>query len=125
MNTITIASLTRNAQGPNQDSNYEVETKDKDWIRPRTRTDQWDKHLAVRDLRLTGSFRGQVANAEAHESFETNSVAFASNVQKPWVLRKHIIMKNTPSKWFKKYNPERDLYYEGIKEDYLKGMNKA
>ncbi|ODV86746.1 hypothetical protein CANARDRAFT_27148 [[Candida] arabinofermentans NRRL YB-2248] len=124
MNAITITSLTRNAQGPNQESKSAVPVEEKAWIRPRYNTDQWDKYLAVRDLRLTGSFRGALAEPEAHESFETNSIVFASSIQKPWVLRKHIIMKNSPSKWFKKYNPDRDLEWEGIKEDYLKNMSK-
>lgn len=124
MNAITISSLTRNAQGPNHESNYEVETKDKDWIRPRTKTDQWDKYLAVRDLRLTGNFRGQKAEPEAEEAFETNSVVFASNTLKPWVLRKHIIMKNSPSKWMKKYHSEREQQWESVKENYLRSMQK-
>lgn len=124
MNALTISSLTRNAQGPNHASNFEVPTKKKDWIRPRIKTDQWDKNMAIRDLRLTGSLRGTKADPEAEEAFETNSVAFASNTAKPWVLRKHIIMKNSPSRWMRKYNSERDNHYEAIKEDYLKAMDK-
>lgn len=124
MNVITISSLTRNAQGPNRKSHYDVPTKDKDWVRPRIKTDQWDKNMAVRDLRLTGNFRGTKASPEADESFETNSVVFASHTHKPWVLRKHIIMKNSPTKWLKKYNSDRDQQWEAVKEDYLKGMEK-
>ncbi|GME67169.1 unnamed protein product [[Candida] boidinii] len=120
----TITSLTRNAQGPNHESNFSVPTKDKNYIRPRTNTDQWDKHFAVRDLRLTGNFRGTSASPEAHESFETNSVVFSSNTAKPWILRKHIIMKNSPSKWARKYQPDRDIQWQEVKEDYIKSMGK-
>ncbi|QPG72951.1 hypothetical protein FOA43_000255 [Brettanomyces nanus] len=124
MNAISISSLTRNAQGPNHESNFTTPTEKKDWIRPRIKTDQWDKNMAVRDLRLTGSFRGTKADPEADESFETNSIVFASSTAKPWVLRKHIIMKNSPSKWMKKYNSDRDQHWETVKEEYLKGMQK-
>lgn len=124
MNAITISSLTRNAQGPNEESAFAVPTEEKQWVRPRTKTDQWDKYLAVRDLRLTGNFRGQKADPEAEEAFETNSVVFASNTLKPWVLRKHIIMKNSPTKWMKKYNSERENQWEAVKENYLKSMQK-
>lgn len=121
-NVIAISSLTRNAQGPNHESNSEVATKDKEWLRPRVKTDQWDRNMAIRDLRLTGSLRGTKADPEAEEAFETNSIAFASHTLKPWVLRKHIIMKNSPSRWRKKYDSDRDQQFESVKEDYLKGM---
>jgi hypothetical protein len=38
--------------------------------RPRYSLDQWDKQMMARDRRLTGTFRGQIDQAEAPPGFE-------------------------------------------------------
>lgn len=101
-------------------SNEEPEVKH--YIKNRYSIDQWDKYFAVRDLRLTGSFRGQSDDVKADELFKTNSIAPFSNTWKPWVLRKHIIMKNTPTKMMSKFNPSKDVYYQDLKETYIREM---
>ncbi|CDK26761.1 unnamed protein product [Kuraishia capsulata CBS 1993] len=122
MNSITVSGLTRDTHGPNNASNFGHPKDDMHYIRPRFNTDQWDKYFAVRDLRLTGSFRGQSDAPEAHESFETNSVQPFNNTTKPWVLRKHIIMKNSPTKWLRKYGNKRDNDIQEMKDQYIKDM---
>ncbi|PVU89989.1 hypothetical protein BB561_005083 [Smittium simulii] len=40
---------------------------------PRTNLDDWERALMDRDLRLTGTARGQTDNPVAPEAFKTNS----------------------------------------------------
>jgi len=40
---------------------------------PRRAIDAWDKQMMERDLRLTGSLRGQTDNPEAPPGFELNN----------------------------------------------------
>jgi len=47
--------------------------------RKRRGLDQWDRQMMERDLRLTGSLRGQTDNPEPPVGFELN---------KPWKLEK-------------------------------------
>ncbi|KAG7819738.1 hypothetical protein KL942_002620 [Ogataea angusta] len=123
MNALFVNSITRSTESsksPQLDDN-----NDRIFVKPRFNTDQWDKYLAIRDLRLTGSLRGQQAEPEAHESFETNSLVFASEQKKPWVVRKHFIMRNTPSKWMSRYDPEQSNNLQSMNEDFLRGMKKS
>ncbi|EAS36169.1 uncharacterized protein CIMG_01523 [Coccidioides immitis RS] len=52
-----------------------------DGKRPRRGIDAWDRQMMERDLRLTGSLRGQTDNPIAPRGFELNN---------PWKLEKRI-----------------------------------
>ncbi|KAI0464521.1 hypothetical protein LJB42_002136 [Komagataella kurtzmanii] len=126
MNSAITADITKKARGPNQEIKRNVGEDEgpRNYTKPRYNTDQWDKYFAVRDLRLTGSLRGQSDNAVAEESFKTNSIQPYSNTRRPWVLRRHIIMKNSPTKWARKYSSRRDEREQEIKDDYIRGMGE-
>lgn len=123
-NAGVTASITRSAKAPNLEKRWSSpdEGEVTHYSKPRHNTDQWDKYFAVRDLRLTGSFRGQSDDPVADESFRTNSIQPYNNTIRPWVLRRHLIMKNSPTKWLRKYNNNRDLGIQESKEQYIRGM---
>lgn len=50
--------------------------------RARWNMDAWDRQMMERDLRITGSLRGQSGNAEAPKGFEVNN---------PWKVERRII----------------------------------
>ncbi|ODV95928.1 hypothetical protein PACTADRAFT_33125 [Pachysolen tannophilus NRRL Y-2460] len=121
MNSMVISEISRrpnaNFIGEGEDPNV------KHYIKNRYNTDQWDKYFALRDLRLTGSLRGQSDNAIADEAFKTNSIQPYNNTKRPWVLRKHIIMKNSPTKWARKYSNRREVESQELKDQYIRDMN--
>ncbi|KAL4921678.1 hypothetical protein BDW62DRAFT_174216 [Aspergillus aurantiobrunneus] len=58
-----------------------VKTFANDGKKARWNRDLWDRQMMERDLRLTGTFRGQSTNPEAPKGFEINN---------PWKIEKRI-----------------------------------
>ncbi|OJJ02810.1 hypothetical protein ASPVEDRAFT_53418 [Aspergillus versicolor CBS 583.65] len=58
-----------------------VKTFANDGKKARWNRDLWDRQMMERDLRLTGSFRGQSTNPEAPKGFELNN---------PWKVEKRM-----------------------------------
>ncbi|KAL4930774.1 NADH dehydrogenase [ubiquinone] 1 alpha subcomplex subunit 1 [Aspergillus undulatus] len=58
-----------------------VKTFANDGKKARWNRDLWDRQMMERDLRLTGSLRGQSTNVEAPKGFELNN---------PWKVEKRL-----------------------------------
>ncbi|KAL4736018.1 hypothetical protein BDW68DRAFT_153938 [Aspergillus falconensis] len=58
-----------------------VKTYANDGKKARWNRDLWDRQMMERDLRLTGSLRGQSTNPEAPKGFELNN---------PWKVEKRL-----------------------------------
>ncbi|CBF81497.1 NADH dehydrogenase [ubiquinone] 1 alpha subcomplex subunit 1 [Aspergillus foveolatus] len=58
-----------------------VKTYANDGKKARWNRDLWDRQMMERDLRLTGSLRGQSTNPEAPKGFEINN---------PWKVEKRL-----------------------------------
>ncbi|EPS31731.1 hypothetical protein N7539_004607 [Penicillium diatomitis] len=60
---------------------YVVKRFANDGKKPRWNRDLWDRQMMERDLRITGSLRGQSSNHQAPPGFD---------VSKPWKVEKRI-----------------------------------